>query len=293
MSQDHIALGDGVFSVGGVDVALTRGGGQWLVEREMRQIAADGDYGPVKGRIRIVREVSKLTMNILELLPANITKFYPALSRVTSDPDVDVITGTLEIADADYNAIVWTGRTLAGKALRITLDDAINLENIDWGLVDKEEIIPVLTYTATYDPATRTTPPYQVEFLNTAESDETVPVASVLAPQAGAQTSLIISFNELLHEDTLAITDRFNLLSALKNDALVGADAIAITTLANSVQWFNKTSTEPFCIITIASTTFVAGETVRANMKTAAVKDRATVPNAILAATNSDAVVLA
>ena len=293
MSQDNIMLGDGVFSVGGVDVGLTRGGGQWILEREFRSIEADGDRGDVKGRIRILKEKAKLVMNILELLPGNITKFYPALSRNTTDPNKDVVTGTLEIVAGDYNTVTWTGRTLNGKPIVITLENAINLENIDWSLVDKDENVPKATYTSTYDPATRSTPPWNVQFFNTAVPDTVIPVATLLTPQAGAQTSLVISFNELLHADTLAISDRFNLLSSLKNDALVANTTIAITSLADSVEWFNKNSTNPFCIVTIASTTFVTGQTVRANMKAAAVKDRATVPNVILAATNSDAVVLA
>ncbi len=289
MPEDNIALGDGVISVGSVDIALTRGGGQFVVERGYKQISADGDYGIVKGRTRIISSQAKLTVNILELLPANITKFYPGLDRNTTDPNVDVITGTLEILDGDYNTVTWTGRTLAGKAIVITLENAINLENLDWSMVDKEEIIPVLTYSAAYDPAARTTEPWNISFYDNVDS--VIPVATLLAPSAGAQTSIILEFNERLAAATLAITDRFNLLSALKNDAFDTAAVIAITTLANSVQWFNKTSSNPYCIITIASTTFVAGETVRANMKASAVVDVA--GNEILAATNSDAIVIA
>ena len=52
MGAESIILGDGVFAVNGTDIALTRGGGQFLIEREYREIPADGDYSPVKGRIR-------------------------------------------------------------------------------------------------------------------------------------------------------------------------------------------------------------------------------------------------
>src|SRR5690625_2044576 len=78
MAAGDIILGDGVLAVGGVDIALTRGGGQFTVEREYRQIEADGDYGPVKGRQRKVSSVARLTVNALEILADNLDKFYPA-----------------------------------------------------------------------------------------------------------------------------------------------------------------------------------------------------------------------
>jgi hypothetical protein len=164
MSQD-IILGDGVFAVGGVDIALTRGGGQFTVEREYRQIPADGDYGPVKGRIRKTRSVAKLVMNALEVLPVNIPKMYPAVKN-TSDAVVgtDTITAKEDIADADYQTVTWTGQTKGGRSVVLTLENAINLENLDWSLVDKDEIVPQLTYTGAYDPATRKTEPWKIEF---------------------------------------------------------------------------------------------------------------------------------
>ena len=43
MVAQKIILGKGVFSIGDTPIALTRGGGQFTVEREVRQIEADGD----------------------------------------------------------------------------------------------------------------------------------------------------------------------------------------------------------------------------------------------------------
>ena len=60
-------LGYGTVSVGAVPIGLTRGGSSFTVEREYREIEADGDRGPVKGRIVIDREVASLTVNALEL----------------------------------------------------------------------------------------------------------------------------------------------------------------------------------------------------------------------------------
>ena len=288
---DNIILGEGVFAVGGVTIALTRGGGEFSIEREFRQVVADGDMGPVKERIRKIRSIAKLKLNALELLPANLVKMFPALTLTTSDPAKDVLTGATDIATGDYATVTFTGYTMDGKQVFIELQNAINLENIVWPLVDKDEIVPAVTYTATYLESARTTEPWKVEFAKNASGDATAPVITVQPPTAGARTAVVISFNEYLHADTFAITDRTNLLSALTNDALGTPAAIAITTASGSVQWFNTASANPYAVITIASTTFVAGQVLRLNAKTSAIKDLA--GNLVLAAANFDTVVVA
>jgi len=138
--------------------------GTLTIERDYRTIEADGDYGPVKGRIRKSTSVAKLLMNALEILTTNIPKMYPA-TKVTTELGTDTITGKVDIEDADYNdTITWTGKTTAGRSVIITLKNAINLENIEWGIVDKEEIVAALTYTATYDPTERTVEPWDIVF---------------------------------------------------------------------------------------------------------------------------------
>lgn len=67
-ASGEIILGAGVFSVGGTDIALTRGGGSFSVEREYRNINADGDRGPVKGRVVMEGSIATLTMNSLQIL---------------------------------------------------------------------------------------------------------------------------------------------------------------------------------------------------------------------------------
>ena len=74
----EVMLGAGVFYIGDKAVALTRGGGSFVVEREFREIGADGDRGPVEGRIVIDRSVAKLTMNVLTIL-SRVAELYPAM----------------------------------------------------------------------------------------------------------------------------------------------------------------------------------------------------------------------
>lgn len=281
---DHIILGDGVFSINGTPIALNRGGGKWSLEREYKQIEADGDYGPVKGRIRVKQSVGKLELNALEIIPANMLKFYPALNYNNSDPTKEIVTGTLNILDSDYNTVTWTGTTKSGKPVIITLLNAINLEKIDWTIKDKDEIVPQITYTATYDEDSRKTEPWEIDFY-TAASGAEVPVATLAAPKAGTKTSLVMSFNKQLDASAYVISDIANLLSALTNDSV----AISVATIANSIIWYNTDTNNPMAVITIPSTTFVTGKLIRANIKANTIKDLA--GNYILQTTNIDAIV--
>lgn len=71
----EIVLGAGKFYIGQNLVALTRGGGSFTVEREPREINADGDRGMVKGRVVYESSRAKLSMNILTML-SHLTDIY-------------------------------------------------------------------------------------------------------------------------------------------------------------------------------------------------------------------------
>lgn len=77
----EIMLGVGVFYIGEEAIALTRGGGKFSVTREFREINADGDRGPVEGRIVMEGSRATLTMNTLQIL-TKLTDLYPAIETV-------------------------------------------------------------------------------------------------------------------------------------------------------------------------------------------------------------------
>lgn len=82
-ASDCILLGAGVVSIGGVDVALTRGGSQFVVEREFRDINADGDRGTVKGRVVMDAANATLTVNALTFL-TSMANVYAAINVTTA-----------------------------------------------------------------------------------------------------------------------------------------------------------------------------------------------------------------
>lgn len=77
---DAIVVGAGVVSIDGEQAMLTRGGGTFTLEREYRQQNADGDKGPVKGRIVIDGSTAKLTLNMLTFLDKFDT-IFPATEK--------------------------------------------------------------------------------------------------------------------------------------------------------------------------------------------------------------------
>lgn len=78
----NIILGAGVFAIDGTDIALTRGGGSFNVEREFRQINADGDRGAVKGRVVMDASNATMTLNALQIL-TKLADLYPAMATVS------------------------------------------------------------------------------------------------------------------------------------------------------------------------------------------------------------------
>lgn len=162
-TADKILLGHGVFSVGATAIGLTRGGGSFSIEREFRDITADGDYGPIEGRVVVDREVAKLTVNALDMFTAaDMEKFYAATDAATTTSTT--WKGTLAIAAGDYVDVTWAGKTKDGKVVTITLENCLNRENLEWTFEDKNEVVPSITFTAHYSEATRTTPPWNVVF---------------------------------------------------------------------------------------------------------------------------------
>lgn len=158
-TAEKILLGYGTVTVGATPIGLTRGGSSFTVEREYRNIEADGDKGQVKGRIVIDTENAKLTVNALELFTAaEMEKYYPALKNTLGS-----VTSTLSIIAGDYNDVVWSGKTKDGEPVVITVKNAINIDNLEWTLEDKNEAVASLGFTASYDETAREVAPWDIK----------------------------------------------------------------------------------------------------------------------------------
>lgn len=148
--QENIVFGRGIFKVDDVAIGLTRDGGTFKVEYNHRVINADGDRGTVKGRVEREEAKAFITINHLEVL-TELAKLHTGV-KTTTEGDYTVITGAGKIVDEDYHTVQFIGETKNGREVVIEIRNAINLENIEWTLKDKDDIVDTVTYEATYDP---------------------------------------------------------------------------------------------------------------------------------------------
>lgn len=150
--QQNIVFGKGVFKIDSELIGLTRDGGVFSVEFNNRLINADGDRGPVKGRIVREEAKAKIEINHLELL-TSFDKLHPAVKLdSTTESGFTVLTGTGKISDEDYHTVTFEGETKDGREFILEINDAINLENLSLELKDKDDIIDKVAFQATYDP---------------------------------------------------------------------------------------------------------------------------------------------
>ena len=82
-------------------------------------------------------------------------------------------------------------------------------------------------------------------------------------------TSISIEFNQAVHNDTLAITDRVALIHWIE----VNGTPLVLDTLADSVVWNVSNIDAPIVTITIPSTTFTVGDIIDLHFKDMVVKD--------------------
>lgn len=144
-------------------IGATRGGNTFVIETEYREMTVDGAPGPVKGAQRILREIPKLTVNLIELTKANMQLNLPG-SSVATGVDYDVITGRSQIASGDYftNVTLILEKAGSDDPFIFKLKNAISLSNFEIGAAEDDETVMVVEFTGHFDPAALTASPYEI-----------------------------------------------------------------------------------------------------------------------------------
>lgn len=79
--------------------------------------------------------------------------------------------GTGVVGSDDFKEVKYVGKTKSGKPITITLENAINMGNIDWSFAEKGDTVAQIVFTATYsntdEAATGTEEPWTVETTET------------------------------------------------------------------------------------------------------------------------------
>lgn len=137
-------------------LGATRGGSEFALNAEFRDIEVDGVPGPVKGLRRLVRIAPTMTINLLSLTKDNLMMAIPGATSEaggTGFEDYDVITGGQVTDEHYFDNIALVARTGAGKPIIFVIENALADGNLSMAFNDQDEANPSVTFAAHFDPA--------------------------------------------------------------------------------------------------------------------------------------------
>ena len=168
---DKIVIDSGIVykDYGGVDetiMGVTRGGNSFSVTPEYKEIGRDGAMGKEKGLKRLIGLEATLTVNLISLDGANVKD---AIGGAAAWDDTSKVTSKITLADADFLPnVALIGETLDGEYVKITVFNALADNGFEISLVDKDEAVVEIEFSAHFDPqGTDYDQLFEVEYLAT------------------------------------------------------------------------------------------------------------------------------
>mgnify|MGYP003531285222 FL=1 len=151
--KQEIILGLGKFSIYDgetkVPIAYTRGGGAFTVERVYRPITFDGLKAYASQDMIVIDEENvNMEINMLSIFTdADLTFLYPAMKHSSDAQGIEITSNDdLAIKTEDYRKVEWEGITNTGKPVVITIENAVNVSNVDWKMTDRDEVLQTISY---------------------------------------------------------------------------------------------------------------------------------------------------
>jgi len=137
----------------GTLLGATRGGSQFTIEQEIKDMEVDGARGPVKGSRRFTMVKASLTVNFIEHTLDNLKRLIVGSSSAVEQVNYNAITRALALGDSDFLSNVAIIGEVSGDtdALGIVLNDVIVDSNFELTFADKEEGVIAATFTAHYN----------------------------------------------------------------------------------------------------------------------------------------------
>lgn len=137
-------------------LGATRGGSEFNLNAEMREVEVDGAPGPVKGLKRFVRVEPAITINLLSLTQENLLMAIPGSKAEAGDENFegyDVITGGQITDDSYFDNLALVARTGTGKPIIFVIENALADGELAISLADQDEANPSITFQGHFDPA--------------------------------------------------------------------------------------------------------------------------------------------
>ena len=120
-------------------LGATRGGGSFVVTRQIREPDVDGRRYSFKGGRFVDSADARLSTTLVEITPGNIKRVLGNATE-TKTGKKTVVKMHTQIQDADYLPnIVWVGDLADGRMVAITLLNALNVADFTLTYTDKGE----------------------------------------------------------------------------------------------------------------------------------------------------------
>ena len=120
-------------------LGATRGGGNFVVTRQMREPEIDGRRYSFKGGRFVDSADARLTTTLLEITPGNIVRALGSGESETTGKKTTIKLHTA-IEDEDYlDNIVWVGDLADGRMVAIVLYNALQTGDFSFTYTDKGE----------------------------------------------------------------------------------------------------------------------------------------------------------
>lgn len=228
-----------------VVIGATKGGGEFTDNAEFHEREADGDMGPVKGAVDLIKMRPVLKVKALKIDYTNLQKYFAGMYYDSSDSTYHKLTRMTDLDDSYLTNVAFVGQNRSGLDIVIILYDALGLGALKAAFTKDEEIVPEIEFTATFDPDTfdrddADTYPYQV-WLQKA-SDTTAPTISSVDP-ADTETDVAIDSNVVwtFSEAIKPVDVNSKNFFVIKSDGTAVAGALTIGT-NDTVVTFNPTA---------------------------------------------------
>ena len=98
--------------------------------------------------IVIDEENVDMEINMLSIFTdADLTFLYPAMKSTSDAQGIEITSNDdLAIKTDDYRKVEWAGITNTGKPVVITIENAVNVSNVDWKMTDRDEVLQTISY---------------------------------------------------------------------------------------------------------------------------------------------------
>lgn len=151
-TDSETPLADAIGVSGCVRLGGTRGGNSFNPGRVIRQMPVDGGIGPIKGFNRRQSSAPSITVNMLEITPANIANAIAAARSETVGKFTKITGGALR--DSDYISNVALVTTVKGNTslpFVVVIHNALALESPEFGTADEDETVLPVTFNGHVD----------------------------------------------------------------------------------------------------------------------------------------------